>query len=95
MLDCFFHEKTPPQHTLGIDLGDRKHAICIIDQAGEIIQECMVSNTLEDLARLAKSDPDALIAMEVGMHSHWENRFFQKLGHRVLVADLEISEFNS
>ena len=30
-------KKTTPQHTLGIDLGDRKHAICIIDQAGEVL----------------------------------------------------------
>ena len=29
----------------------------------------MISNTREDLARLAKIYPDALIAMEVGMHS--------------------------
>ena len=34
MLDCLSHEKTTPQHTLGIDLGDRKHAICITDQEG-------------------------------------------------------------
>ena len=80
-------KKTTTQHTLGIDLGDRKHAICIIDQAGEVIQECMISNTREDLARLAKSYPDSLIAMEVGMHSPWISRFLQKLGHRVIVAN--------
>ena len=80
-------KKTTTQHTLGIDLGDRKHAICIIDQEGEIIQECMISNTREDLARLAKSYPDSLIAMEVGMHSPWISRFLQKLGHRVIVAN--------
>ena len=34
MLDCFSHEKkTTAQHTLGIDLGDRKHTICIIYDA--------------------------------------------------------------
>ena len=61
--------KITTQHTLGIDLGGRKHAICIIDQAGEIIQECMTPNTREGLERLAKSYSDSLIAMEVGMHS--------------------------
>ena len=30
-------KKTTPQHTLGIDLGDRKNAICVIDQAGEVL----------------------------------------------------------
>ena len=62
-------KKTTTQHTLGIDLGDCKHAICIIDQAGEEIQESRISNTRENLAQLSKSYPDALIAMEVGMHS--------------------------
>ena len=62
-------KKTTPQHTLGIDLGGRKHAICIIDQEGEIIQECMIPNTREDLGRFAKSYPDSLIVMEAGMHS--------------------------
>ena len=44
-------KKTTIQHTLGIDLGDRKHTICIIDQAGEVIQESRISNTRENLAR--------------------------------------------
>ena len=80
-------KKTTTQHTLGIDLGDCKHAICIIDQAGEVIQESRISNTRENLAQLSKSYPDALIAMEVGMHSPWVSRFLQKLEHRVIVAN--------
>ena len=73
--------------TIGIDLGDRKHAICIIDQNGDIIHESMLSNTREDIARFLKNYPESLIAMEVGMHSPWLSRFLKSLGYRVIVAN--------
>ena len=73
--------------TVGIDLGDRKHAICIIDQNGHVILECMISNTREDIARFFKDYPEALIAIEVGMHSPWISRFLKELGNRVIVAN--------
>ena len=73
--------------TIGIDLGDRKHAICIIDQNGDVIHESMLSNTREDIARFFKNYPESLIAMEVGMHSPWLSRFLKSLGHRVIVAN--------
>ena len=80
-------KKNTAQLTVGIDLGDRKHAICIIDHKGEVIQECMISNTREDIAQFFKDYPGALIAMEVGMHSPWLSRFLKELGHRVIVAN--------
>jgi len=73
--------------TIGIDLGDRKHAICIIDQNGDVIHESMLSNTREDIARFLKNYPESLIAMEVGMHSPWLSRFLKSLGYRVIVAN--------
>ena len=73
--------------TIGIDLGDRKHAICIIDQNGDVIHESMLSNTREDIARFLKNYPKSLIAMEVGMHSPWLSRFLKSLGYRVIVAN--------
>lgn len=74
-------------NTIGIDLGDRKHAICVLDANAEIITEQSISNTRESLAKLSAKYPAALIVMEVGMNSPWISRFFEKQGHRVLVAN--------
>ncbi|WP_425481061.1 IS110 family transposase, partial [Rubritalea marina] len=41
-----------PTHTIGIDLGDRSHAICILDQAGETLEQRSITNHRESLRRL-------------------------------------------
>lgn len=73
--------------TIGIDLGDRKHAVCVLDAKGEIITEQSITNTRESLAQFSARHPGALVVMEVGMNSPWVSRFFEALGHRVLVAN--------
>ncbi len=73
--------------TIGIDLGDRKHAICVLGAAGKILSELIIVNSRESMARLSKKHPGALVVMEVGKHSPWISRFFTDLGHRVLVAN--------
>ena len=73
--------------TVGVDLGDRKHSVCVLGAGGEILDESTVANTREAMARLSKQHPGALVVMEVGMQSPWVSRFFAGLGHRVLVAN--------
>lgn len=72
---------------IGIDLGDRKHAICILNADGTINSETSIPNDRENLTELSKKNKGALIALEVGMHSPWISRFLENLGHRVLVAN--------
>jgi len=73
--------------TIGLDLGDRKHAVCVLGSKGEIIKQQSIANTRPSLTALSRRHPRALIVMEVGMQSPWTSRFFQELGHRVLVAN--------
>lgn len=73
--------------TVGIDLGDRKHSVCVLDPKGAILKEETITNTRGSLTALSKRHPGALVVMEVGMHSPWTSRLFQALGHRVLVAN--------
>ena len=81
-------KKTPLLNTtVGIDLGDRKHAVCVLDPAGEIVQETTITNTRESLSRLVARCPEALIAIEVGSHSPWISRFLTALGCEVVVAN--------
>jgi transposase len=80
--------KTPTKPvTIGLDLGDRKHSICVLDHRGEILKEESISNSRGGLSALSKRHPGALMVMEVGMHSPWISRFLADLGHRVIVAN--------
>lgn len=80
--------KTQPSAiTIGIDLGDRKHAVCVLDAEGEILKQETITNSRGSLTALSRRYPGALMVMEVGMHSPWTSRFLSGLGHRVLVAN--------
>lgn len=72
---------------IGIDLGDRKHAVCVLDAKGEILKQETITNSRGRLTALSRRHPGALVVMEVGMHSPWTSRFLKELGHRVLVAN--------
>ncbi len=68
-----------PRITIGTDLGDKSHAICVLDKAGEIIEQRSITNHRDSLRRLSQKYPKARIAMEVGTHSPWISRFWQAL----------------
>jgi len=72
---------------IGIDLGDRKHAVCVLDANGEIVMQEIITNSRGSLPALSRRFPGALMVMEVGMHSPWTSRFLPGLGHRVLGAN--------
>ena len=78
---------TIPSTTIGIDLGDKKHAICAVKRNGDIADQRSITNHRESFRRLSKKYPKARIVMEVGSHSPWISRFFEGLGHEVLVAN--------
>ena len=73
--------------TVGIDLGDRKHAICALDADGNILKENSIPNTREALEQLSGIYPKAVMVMEVGMNSPWISRLLKGFGHKVLVAN--------
>jgi predicted NBD/HSP70 family sugar kinase len=39
--------------TIGLDLGDRRIAVCVLDAGGEIVAEKMISNTRECIVTVA------------------------------------------
>lgn len=87
LLDSLPMKATIPVITIGIDLGDKKHAICVLNFEGEIIDERTITNHRESLRRLAKKYPGARVALEVGSHSPWISRFLSDLGLEVIVAN--------
>jgi transposase len=73
--------------TIGLDLGDRRHAACVLSAAGEILAEEAIPNTRECLTAFAQRQPGATFVMETGTHSPWVSRLLEALGHRVIVAN--------
>lgn len=73
--------------TLGLDLGDRAHHVCVLDATGQIIREGSLTNTRPALAQLLAEFPRATVALEAGTHSPWISRYLTELGAEVLVAN--------
>jgi transposase len=78
---------TKSTSTIGIDLGDRKSHICVLDEAGQIIEEGTVATTAAGLRkRFERCDPTR-IAIEAGGQSGWVNDLLSELLHDVIVAN--------
>ena len=73
--------------TIGIDLGDRRSHICVLNRTGEILREEDISTSPHSFENHFKTVPSALVAMEVGMHSRWASRVLHECGHEVIVAN--------
>ena len=74
------------QLTIGLDLGDRSSAYCVLDGTGEILLVQKVAMTPEPMRQAFEKMPRCRIAMETGTHSPWVSRLLTALGHEVIVA---------
>ena len=72
--------------TIGVDLGDRSSAYCVLNEAGKIVLEHKLPTTPEAMKQVFGSMPRCRIAMETGTHSPWVSRLLTALGHEVIVA---------
>ena len=74
-------------YTIGLDLGDRRHHVCVLNGRAQPVAEEVIANTRENLLVLSARFPRATFIMETGTHSPWVSRFLEEQGHRVLVAN--------
>jgi len=75
------------EFTLGLDLGDRAHYVCVLDTSGQIVREASLPNSRPALAQLLVDFPRATVALEAGTHSPWISRYLTGLGATVFVAN--------
>jgi transposase len=73
--------------TVGLDLGDRYVQMCVLDEAGEIVEESRLPNKPAALERRFGACEPVRIVLEAGTHSPWVSRLLEGLGHNVLVAN--------
>ena len=62
---------------IGLDLGDRRSHVIVLDQGGGLLEEARVPTTMSAFERKFSSLPRARIAMEVGTHSRWASQLLQ------------------
>jgi transposase len=76
-----------PVETIGIDLGDRSHRLCVTDRLGMITEERAIENDRLAVSALARQHPNARFVMEVGTHSPWISALLRELGCEVIVGN--------
>lgn len=72
--------------TIGMDLGDKTSRYCVLNSAGEVLEEGACPTTRKGMAQFG-SRGHCRIALEVGTHSPWVSRQLKTLGHEVIVAN--------
>lgn len=73
--------------TIGMDLGDKTHEVCVLDEAGEVIVRRQIANTKASVVKFFKPYAGALVVMETGTHSAWIAREVEALACCVLVGN--------
>jgi transposase len=78
---------TTARVTIGIDLGDRRSQVCVLDAGGEVVEESRIATTPKALRGRFEGLAPTRIALEVGGHSAWVAELLGELGHEVIVAN--------
>jgi len=73
--------------TIGMDMGDKKHQVCLLDGDGNEIHAETISNTSKDMKRFFSAYTGATVAIEAGTHSGWVSRILEGLGCTVLIGN--------
>jgi len=75
--------------TIGMDLGDKKIMVCVLNENIEKILKKEISNSKKELNKLISKYKNSkiIVALETGTHSPWISRHLEKLGCEVLVGN--------
>lgn len=73
--------------TIGMDLGDKKHQLYVMDSQGSAIEKRSIENTCKALDALSMQYPESTVVLEAGTHSPWISRRLKEHGHKVLVGN--------
>jgi len=73
--------------TIGMDLGNKKHTVCALDQAENVLWRREVANTPEALKPFFEENAGATVAMETGLCCRWISALAKSCGCDVLVGN--------
>jgi len=72
--------------TIGLDLHKRESQLCVLTDAGEIVERRIVTSR-ERFTAVLGGRPPARLLVEASTESEWVARHLESLGHEVIVAD--------
>jgi transposase len=74
-----------------MDLGDKSHAFCLLDEAGEVAERLTVANRVDHINAFfdafAEESASVRVVMESGTHSPWISHLLADRGFEVLVGN--------
>ena len=73
--------------TIGMDIGDKNHVVCVLNAEGDVICETTVKNDRRSIDTLFSKYKKATVAIEASTHSPWISRQLAALGCEVLVGN--------
>jgi transposase len=73
-------------HTIGLDLHKRESQLCILTEAGELLER-RIPTTRAHFAAALQSYHPARVLLEASTESEWVARHLEALGHTAIVAD--------
>lgn len=76
-----------PKITIGLDLGDRKSHICVVDEQAEVVMEATIPTTCAGVQTFFTGRERCRVVMEAGTHSPWISRQLETMGHEAVVAN--------
>ena len=76
-----------PEWTVGVDIGDTHSQLCVLDAAGEVVEEGRIQTTRDAFERRFTGAPKARVVIETGGHSRWIDEVVAGAGHDVVVAN--------
>lgn len=79
--------KSKTFNTIGMNISDKKHTICVLDSQAKIIKQFQISNTKGAIIKVCESYPGSRVIIEIGTHSPWISRLLQEQGMQVIVAN--------
>ena len=76
---------------IGIDLGDKKNFVCVLNYRGDVVDLCSIRNNADAirtyLNRYLDNKDEIMVVMEAGTHSPWVSRLIDELGFTVMVGN--------
>jgi transposase len=73
-------------NTMGMDLGDRNHEVCVLNAEGSVVERKKVANKAEAIREYFANREPCRLALEAGTHSGWISRLLESLKYTVVVA---------
>jgi transposase len=83
-------QETNVSLTVGIDLGDKNHEICVLNMAGDIVKQEHISNDISSLNEYFDNfryPKKVTVALEAGTHSPWISELLELRDFNVLVGN--------